>query len=143
MSDRLDWDEIARMEGQESASAWAHIRALWERLRPSIEKNPAAREAVEEVAKVAPGRPVNERAVRELARQLEELFEADRGLAADVERLWEQVPSRTIIVSGSVIGSTVSVGGDFLESASVEDAGEFEADSPGEPDEPYRPPSQA
>ena len=73
----------------------AHAKALWDRLWPAVEAEPAAAAAAHVVA-VAPD---SEMATTELGRRLEELLKADPALAADVERLWADAQP-TIAASG-------------------------------------------
>jgi hypothetical protein len=97
--------------------AWAHAKALWERLRPSLEEEEPAKKAADRVA----ARPDDERAVTALELELDDLMTADAGLRADLEVLWSQARAANVVsatgersaaVGGNVIGSTIITGDD-------------------------------
>jgi uncharacterized protein YgbK (DUF1537 family) len=97
------------------SEAWEHAQALWERLRGSVDAKPAAREAAEDVARA----PDDARAVAALELQLEKLLAADRGLADELARLWEQgggaratiaSGDRAVAIGGDVEGSVIQTG---------------------------------
>lgn len=97
--------------------AWVHAKALWQRLRPSIDEAPSAKKAAERVAE----RPDDERAIGALELELEDLLKADAGLRADIEGLWDQARSanvvsasgeRSVAVGKNVVGSTIVTGDD-------------------------------
>lgn len=100
-----------------SDEAFKYAKALWEKLRPSVDAKPAAKEAVEDVA----AHPDDEDSLVVLRRQLEKLLEADHGLADDLAGIWQEAQAanvvqvtasgeRSVAVGGDVTGSTIVTG---------------------------------
>jgi hypothetical protein len=103
--------ELGRTLGQD---ALQHARALWGRLRPRVEEDPAAGKAAGKVA----DRPQDGGARLRLQLALEDVLADHPELAREVEKLWAEVPpgivaavgERSVAVGGSVIGSTIVTG---------------------------------
>jgi hypothetical protein len=98
--------------GEEAAN---YAEKLWQRLRPGVESKPAAKEAVEEVAKS----PEDEDALGALRIQLRKLLEEDEALAADLTKIWDEAKAanvvtasgeRSVAVGRDVSGSTIITG---------------------------------
>jgi hypothetical protein len=98
--------------GEEAAS---YAERLWERLRPGVESKPAAKEAVEDVAKT----PEDQDALASLRNQLKKLLEEDEALAADLTKIWGEARAanvvtasgeRSVAVGGTVSGSQIITG---------------------------------
>jgi len=109
-------DDVVSRVGAEAVK---HAEGLWARLWPKIQEKPAAEEAARDVA----DRPQDARAQGALELQLEKLLASDTGLAADVERLWEDakaagvvaVGERSVAVGGDVSGTIVTGDGSSVE----------------------------
>ena len=86
---------------------WGFARGLWDKLRPAVEANPAARVAVEDLV----AEPDNEDCRGALRVRLKKLLEADEALADEVGRLIEEGRRAGVIVVASGKGS-VAAGGD-------------------------------
>jgi hypothetical protein len=69
------------------SGAWDSAKALWDRLRPGIDADPAAREAAEDLAGASDD-PDLQAAFRV---RLRKLLESDAGLAEDLERILAQL----------------------------------------------------
>jgi hypothetical protein len=82
--------------------AWEHAKALWGRLRLSVEARPAAREAVADVEAA----PDDVDAQAALRHQLKKLLGEDEALAQDVARLWKEAEA------AGVTAVTVSASGE-------------------------------
>jgi hypothetical protein len=96
--------------GDEAAK---YAQALWERLKPGVERKPAAQEAVEEVA----ANPEDEDALGALRIQLRKLLEEDEGLAADLTKLWQEAQAANVVTASGE--RSVAVGGDVSASTIV------------------------
>jgi hypothetical protein len=86
--------EAAQDMGQD---AWRFAKALWAKLRPSVEAKESAIEAARDVA----GDPFDQRALGAFEIQLQKLLSADPQLAAAVEQLWRQAESANVVVVGA------------------------------------------
>lgn len=104
--------KAADVIGEEAAN---YAERLWERLKPGVEAKPAAKEAVEEVAK----NPKDEDALGALRIQLKKLLEEDGALKADLTKIWGEAEAanvvtasgeRSVAVGGDVSGSTIITG---------------------------------
>ena len=104
--------KAADVIGEEAAN---YAEKLWQRLRPGVESKPAAKEAVEDVAK----NPKNEDALGALRNQLTKLLEEDEALRADLTKIWDEAKAanvitasgeRSVAVGGNVSGSTIITG---------------------------------
>lgn len=96
------------------ADAWEQAKALWGKLRPKVEAQTAAQEAVEDVARA----PTDEDAQAALRLQLKKLLSVDKALAAEVGQLWQEAEAAgvTVIASGE---RAVAVGGDVTASTII------------------------
>jgi hypothetical protein len=92
--------------GEEAAT---YAEKLWERLKPGVESKPAAKEAVEDVAK----NPKNEDALGALRNQLTKLLEEDEALKADLTKIWGEARAANVVTAS---GRSVAVGGDVSNS---------------------------
>jgi hypothetical protein len=104
--------KAADVIGEEAAN---YAEKLWQRLRPGVESKPAAKVAVEKVAKS----PEDKDALDALRIQLEQLLAEDEALAADLTKIWGQAKAanvvtasgeRSVAVGGDVSGSTIITG---------------------------------
>ena len=104
--------KAADVIGEEAAT---YAEKLWQRLRPGVEAEPAAKEAVEKVAK----NPEDEAALGSLRDQLEKLLEEDEALKADLTRIWDEARAanvvtasgeRSVAIGRDVSGSTIITG---------------------------------
>ena len=94
------------------AEALEHAKALWSRLRPKVEENPAAAEAARKVADTAD----DPRWQTALELQIEALLAEDSGLAQEIASLWEEannagvvaVGDRSVAVRGDVSGTIIT-----------------------------------
>ncbi|GAB1537522.1 hypothetical protein NUACC21_01670 [Scytonema sp. NUACC21] len=67
------------------AAGWEQAKALWEKLKPSIEAKPNLQEAVQDVAQ----NPKDEDAQVSLRHQLTKLLKQDAVLAAEIAKIWQ------------------------------------------------------
>jgi hypothetical protein len=95
--------------------AWTHAKAVWQRLRPSVESEPTATKAARRVA----NDPGDDRAVTALELELKDLLDANEALRADVERLWGDAQAANVTAIGArsvaavnVVNSTIVTGDD-------------------------------
>ena len=123
-------EELGRKLGQEG---WKYAKALWAKLRPGVEGDPAASAAAAAVA----SDPDNELARGGLAFQLEALLKADPSLSADVAKLWKEAEDakvvnvvaegdRSIAFHGKATNSVFSTG----DNASIELKGDGQGSPP-------------
>lgn len=92
-------DALAEVTVEKSLeAAWERATILWGKLRPMVERKPAAQEAAEHVAQDSG----DEDAQTALRLQVKKLLTEDTALAAEVARLWEEARRAgvTVIVSG-------------------------------------------
>jgi len=97
-----------------SEDTWEKAKTLWGKLRPKIEAEPAAKDAVQKVIT----KPGDKRAKAALELQIEDILEEDSGLAYQVAEMWEEIRSTsvTVITSGE---RSVAIGGDATDSVIV------------------------
>jgi hypothetical protein len=96
--------------GEEAAN---YAEKLWQRLRPGVESKPAAKEAVEDVAK----NPKNEDALGALRNQLTKLLEEDEALRADLTKIWDEAKAANVVTASGE--RSVAVGGDVSGSSII------------------------
>lgn len=90
-------EEIAKHLGGE---AWDKVKALWSKIRPKLESQPAALDAAKDVAEA----PDNELAVNSLKWQLQKLFKEDEAFASEIAiLLQDKVVQRVIAEHGSLV----------------------------------------
>jgi hypothetical protein len=96
-------------------AAWDQAQQLWQRIGDRVFERPAAKEAVEDVAKA----PDDPRATSALELQLEKILSADPGLRDELAKIWQagQAAGITIAAIGersfaaqNVTNSTVTTG---------------------------------
>ena len=92
--------------GEEAAT---YAEKLWERLKPGVEAKPAAKEAVEDVAKS----PEDKASLGALENQLKKLLEEDEALKADLTKIWGEARAANVVTAS---GRSVAVGGDVSNS---------------------------
>jgi hypothetical protein len=105
-------EEVGKQLGTD---AWRRAKVLWTKLRTTMETNPAAQEAAQDVANA----PEDADAQAALRLQLRKLLARDEILAAEMTRLWEvtETAGVTIIATGKrsiaaqkIEGSTIIAG---------------------------------
>ena len=102
--------KAADVIGEEAAT---YAEKLWQRLRPGVESKPAAKDAVEDVAK----NPENEDALAALRRQLTKLLEEDEALRADLTKIWDEARAANVVTASGE--RSVAVGGDVSSSTII------------------------
>ncbi len=80
---------------------------------PGVESKPAAKEAVEDVAK----NPKNEDALGALRNQLTKLLEEDEALRADLTKIWDEAKAANVVTASGE--RSVAVGGDVSGSSII------------------------
>ncbi len=114
---KLAGQEAAKKLGEKaSEQGFEQAKALWDKLRPKVEANPAALEAATDVA----AHPNDEDALAALRLQLKKLLAEDESLAQELARLLEQTRpagpnviasgERSVAIGGSVNGSVIVTG---------------------------------
>ena len=102
-------EEAAKEAGRKfGADAWERAKTLWARLRPRVEASPAAKEAVLDAAAT----PDDADALAAFRHQLKKLLAEDEALAAEVARLWADVPPAVRQAVVAVGDRSVAIGGD-------------------------------
>ena len=102
-------EEAAKKLG---AEAWEGAKALWAKLKPKVEANPAAQEAVQEAA----DHPEDADARAALRLQLRKLLAEDEALAYEVQQALEAPALRQVIAQGA---RSVAIGKDVSDSVIV------------------------
>jgi len=120
--------------------AGGFAKTIWERLKPGVEKKPAAQEAAEEVA----AHPDDADALAALRLQLRKLLEEDEELARDLTQIWQEAQAANVVnVTVTASGErSVAVGRDVSGSTIVTgDQGAAEPESRPGPETSTRPPT--
>ena len=98
-------EEVAKKLG---AEAWEVAKALWAKLKPKVQANPAAQEAVQEAA----DHPEDADARAALRLQLRKLLAEDEALAYEVQQALEAPAVRQVIAQGArsvaICGSAIN-----------------------------------
>jgi hypothetical protein len=98
-------EQVKEIGGEIVELTWAHVKKIWDRLRPAVESKPAAQEAAVDVSK-APDDP-KARTVLEV--QLEKLLAEDKGLAAALATLLDDARrdgvGGNVTVEGNVVAT--------------------------------------
>ena len=102
-------EEAAKKLG---AEAWEGAKALWAKLKPKVEANPAAQEAVQEAA----DHPEDADARAALRLQLRKLLAEDEALAYEVQQALEAPAVRQVIAQGA---RSVAIGGSAINNLIV------------------------
>lgn len=110
-------DEAGKQLGElAGGGAWEKAKALWGKLRPKIEANPPAREALEDVAAATDDEDT--RAV--LRQQLKKLLAEDKEFADGVAQISDEakmagvnlaaIGDRSVAIGRDMIGSVINFG---------------------------------
>lgn len=110
-------EKAAEEVGKKFGSAvWDKATTLWARLRPRLKANPAAQEAIQEMAKA----PEDQAAQGALNLQVRKILSEDSALAEEVARWLEEAKragvitiaagDRSVALGGPVMGSTIITG---------------------------------
>ena len=110
-------EEAGKKLGEQTGGgAWEKVKAVWTKLQPKVEAKPATKEAVKDVAT----EPKSEDAQAALRQQLKKLFDEDKTLADEVNKIFKEAEKegvsvtalgeRAVAIGGSVSGSTIITG---------------------------------
>jgi hypothetical protein len=101
--------------------AWEKAKALWARLRPSVDAKTTTQEAVQEVV----ANPQDDDARAALRLQLKRLFTEDKSLAEEIFALQKEaqkagvnvaaIGERSVAIGGNVSGTTIITGDRYKE----------------------------
>jgi hypothetical protein len=109
-------EKAAEAAGEKfGAAAWQQAQALWEKLRPGLERHPVAAEAAREAALA----PEDADAHAALRLQLRKLLQQDHELAAELNAGTQQLYAQVqVIVSGrGAVGVVGGVHGGVIQTA--------------------------
>jgi hypothetical protein len=115
-------EEVGKKLGEAGGGgAWEKAKALWARLRPSVEAKTTTQEAVQELA----ANPQDDDARAALRVQLKKLFTEDESLAQEISKLQKEVQKagvnvaaigeRSVAIAGNVTGTTIITGDRYKE----------------------------
>jgi len=100
-------EEVGKQLGRD---AWEHAKALWIRLRPRVEANPGALEAVRDAAQA----PADEDVQTALRVQLKKLLAEDQTLVGELARQLEAIKAAGIAIAAgersvAIVGDTSGI----------------------------------